>query len=296
MNHKYAQCDSCANRSGWISMLTSSVLAVTKLYIGYVGGSKGCIADAIHSSACIVSSITIFLARNFVKRNANEKYSYGYGKIEFVAAAVVSFIILVIVTIFVVTSIKALFAEHHTVPHLATAVIAIVSIVANELLFRFLRCVGTEFSSPTIMANAWANRSDCFSSLAVLIGIVGTWLGIKHLDPLMALAVTLIIYKVVGSNLLHAIKGLMDHSVGNKLESDIKILLKEISEVRDVTNIKTRSLGHRTKVDITVNVDAKLTVSDTEILEKRICDLIHRKEESVGDIVINFESVLGGAS
>lgn len=288
MKTRYPECEKCLGIAGWAGMAVSAVNAILKFYIGFVGGSKGVIADALHSTVCIVSNITIIIARSISKKDHDPRFPYGYGKVEFVSSAAVSGVILTVVTVFVISSIKAIINGQYTAPHFSTVVITVVSIISNEIVFQFMYCVGKQYNSPAITAGAWANRSDSFSSIAVLIGIIATMLGMKHMDSIMALVVAAIIYKIIGTNFVDSIKGLMDISSGESLVNRLKVLLKDFPEIKSVTSLKTRSMGQYTKVDLFVNVPHDFTVEQTDDLEGRITRLFRRKEHTIGDLVIGF--------
>lgn len=285
---KYSQCEACSVRVAWIGVLISLTLALMKYYIGWVGGSAGVVAAAIHSTVCMVSSASILFARSFTQRGADSKFQYGYGKIEFVASAVVSSSILVVITLFFISNIRALVQEIHHVPHVTAAVIAMTSVIANEFLYRYFRCVGKQMNSPTVTATAWAVRSDAFTSLVVLLGVIGTSFGIRHLDPIIAIVITLVLFKIVGENIINSIRGLMDYAPDQNLPSRIKKLLKSIPEVISLKGIKTRSMGQRIKVDLEVKVAQHLTLEEVTKLEEKIAKLVLRQEKKVGDISFGF--------
>ena len=132
---------------------------------------------------------------------------------------------------------------------------AIISIVANEMLFRYMHCAGSNFKSKSIVAGAWSNRADIISSLAVLGGIIGSRLGIPHLDPIAALIVIAAIIKMSGSILIDSLKSLMDVSVNTQYREEIKDLVRGIEGVQAIENIKTRKVGHYVWAELDVLVD-----------------------------------------
>ncbi|MGK5086592.1 cation diffusion facilitator family transporter [Bdellovibrionota bacterium FG-2] len=288
---KQPQCQECAVKAAWIGVGISFVLALMKYYIGWVGGSAGVMAAAIHSTVCLVSSASILFTQYFAGRKPDERYPYGYGKIEFVASALVNTSILVVMSLFLVSNVRALLEELHHVPHVTAAVVAATSVIANEFLFRYFRCVGSEMNSPTIMSAAWAVRTDALTSLVVLLAIIGTSLGIQHLDPVVAICIILILFKIVGENLIRAVQGLMDYSMDDGLPLRIKILLKQIPEIIDIPSLKTRSMGQVCKVDLELKVAPELTAEETGELEQKVCRLIRAKEQRIGDITVGFVGV-----
>ncbi len=284
-------CADCAIKAAWVGVGISLVLALMKYYIGWVGGSAGVMAAAIHSTVCLISSASILFTQSFAGRRPDARYAYGYGKIEFVASAVVNTSVLVIMTFFMISNVRALLQELHHVPHVTSAIVAATSIIANEFLFRYFRCVGSEMNSPSITSAAWAVRSDALTSLVVLLAIIGTSLGIQHLDPVVAICITLILFKIVGENLIKAVRGLMDYASDDDLPARVTKLLEGISEIVAIPTLRTRSMGQHFKVDLELQVSADLTVEDTGRLEERVSRLIRSKESRIGDITVGFVAV-----
>ncbi|MBF0492777.1 MAG: cation transporter [Deltaproteobacteria bacterium] len=289
---KYSHCEECVVKAAWAGVFTSLTLALLKYYIGWFGGSAGVTAAAIHSTICMVSSASILFTHSFAKRGEDERFPYGYGKIEFVASSVVSLSILVVITVFFISNMRALLQELHHVPHVTTAVIAIASIVANESLYRYFHCVGNEMNSVTVKAAAWAVRSDAFTSLAVLIGVIGTSLGIRHLDPVIAIGITLFLFYIVGGHLIHSVRGLMDYSSDEELSLRIKKLIKSVKTITGIRSIRARSMGQIIKVDLELEVESNLTVEEVDKLEEEVAVLIRKHEKRIKDISIGF--VTGG--
>ncbi|MGK5083019.1 cation diffusion facilitator family transporter [Bdellovibrionota bacterium FG-1] len=288
---KNSDCEECAVKAAWIGLIVSMSLAAMKYYIGWVGGSAGVVAIAIHSTVCMFSSASILFTHSFAKRGPDERFHYGYGKIEFVVSALVNTAILVVMGMFFISNIRAILDDVHHVPHVTSAIIAAISIMANETVFRYYRCVAAETNSPSVTSAAWAIRSDALTSLVVLLGIIGTSLGVKHLDPVIAVCITLILLKIIGEHLITSIRGLMDYSVDEKILARIKNLIKNVSEVKSILHLRARSMGQLFKIDLELGVSPELTVEQTAKLEDLICELIHDDEQKIGDITIGFSVV-----
>lgn len=288
---KYSQCEACATRAAWMGVGISLFLALVKYYIGWVGGSAGVVAAGLHSTICMVSSASILFTQYFARKGPDEKFPYGYGKFEFVVSATVNFSILVVMGIFFTSNIRVLLNEIHHIPHITAGVIAATSAITNEAMFRYFRCVGTEMNSPTITATAWAVRSNALTSFIVLLSVIGTTLGIRHLDPVVAIGITLVLFKIVGGNLIHSIRGLMDYSHDSTLPVRIRNLVSELPNVLEITNVKTRSMGQLVKVDLELRVDPNLSVEDTDKIEEKICKLLHQTEQKLGDITVGFVAI-----
>ena len=133
------ECLQCGQRVGWIGVGVNMALVALKVMVGISAGSKACLADALHSSANIVTALAIFLTRKLRDRPADDAHPYGYGKIEFIAAGMVSLIIIVLTVALLIAAYEHILSNAMPPPHLTAVVISCVSIGANEMLFRYFR-------------------------------------------------------------------------------------------------------------------------------------------------------------
>lgn len=248
-------CNKCGQQVAWIAVAVNAVFALAKFLVGYASGSRAMLADGLHSLANIITAFAILVSRKLTNKAASSEYHFGFGKAEFLAAGFSSLLIIIGSLVLIVVSIKHLLSEPVVITSWAAPLLALVSIAANEMLFRYMRCVGGNLKSQTIMASAWANRADAFSSFAVLLGIVGTKLGIPHLDPIAALVVVAAIVKICGTMLIDSLKSLMDVSVNSLYREEIKDLVRGIEGVRAMENLKTRQVGHYVWAELDVLVD-----------------------------------------
>ena len=69
------------------------------------------------------------------------------------------------------------------------AVAAIIGFLGNELVAVFRIRIGKEIGSAALVADGYNARTDGFTSLAVLAGAIGVWLGFPLLDPIVGLGI-----------------------------------------------------------------------------------------------------------
>lgn len=168
------KCEICVQRVAWVGIWANLIMVIMKIIVGITSGSKACIADGLHSASNIITAFAIMISQKISAKERNEQFPHGYGKIEFLASGFITLFIIAGAVALITVTIKHLVNEQSTTPHISALLMALVSIGVNELLFRYMRCVGTQFKSQTIIANAWANRADCFSSGAVIVGVAGS--------------------------------------------------------------------------------------------------------------------------
>jgi cation diffusion facilitator family transporter len=283
------QCGKCINKVALIGILSNLVLVVAKLTVGITSGSKACIADALHSTSNIITASAIMVSQNFSNKKSNNKFQYGYGKTEFLVAGFVSLLIIAGSVLLIIVSIKHLIHKPSGSPHFSALVMGLISVGANEMLFRYMRCVGTQFNSQTIIANAWANRADCFSSIAVIIGVFGARLGLHHLDPLAAIFVVAVIVKISSKILVDSVKSLMDVSVNDIYGRKIELIVERVKEVQGISELKTRHIGQKIWAELNIIVGSHCTINEGQKIAETVKKTLHEKIWDVERVVVNFE-------
>ncbi len=281
------QCQKCGEMSASAGIWTNLILVVLKITVGLTSGSKACIADGLHSASNIITAFAITLSQKIGTRPRNSRFQYGYGKIEFVAAGAISLLITAGAIFLVTVSIKNLLSEPASPPHFSAVLMAIISIGANEMLFRFMRCAGTRLNSQTIIANAWANRADCFSSLAVIFGVLGSKLGFHHLDPIAAIIVVAVIIKVSIKILVDSVKALMDSSVNNVYGEEIEAIVGGVEEVRGIFGLKTRQMGNRIWVELDIFIEPQRTIGEGNVIAESVKTLLMSKIADLERIIVH---------
>ena len=283
---KYDQCEWCLKNIGAINIWANSWLAVLKLIGGMLSSSKALVADAVHSLSDVLVAVTLLVTLKVSAKPPDRNYPYGRGNVEYITLGIISiFVIMVAISIFVF-ALKAMFAETLPQPGGIGILVAIVSILGNDLLSRHSLCVAKEANSPAILANAVENRADVYTSLAALVGIAGARLGLRILDPLAAFFVGVLIVKFAISMLYQAIHGLLGESIDKAELHAINGIADSVPGVQKVYEIKTRQSGQKSLVDIEIEVGP-----DTKLEEAtRICELIKsrvlREASNIGDVSV----------
>lgn len=292
---KEERCEKCRQQVAITGIWVNILLVVTKLIVGVTSGSKACIADGLHSASNIISATTIMVCQRYTNREADEEFHHGFGKAEFLAAGFVSLIVTTGAVLLVGVSIRHLLHGPSSPPHFSAIIIALISILANEMLFRYMRCVGTKFKSQTVIANAWANRADCFSSMAVILGVVGARLGIPHLDPIAALLVVIAIIKISSTILIDSVRALMDGSVNHIYGEEIKDLARGVEGVQNISELKTRHIGAHIWAELDVHIEPLYSLRDGDFIAARVKELLHYKIPDLEEVMIHIRPYEKGA-
>ena len=161
-----------------VGALVNVALTLIKLVVGFLGHSAALIADAVHSLSDFCTDIVVTLFVGIAGKPRDTKYRYGYGKYESIATLIIAAVLMGIVISMLLKSGEAiyLFFASGVVPQrpsLWAAIIAFISVLSKEWLFRYTKGVAERVHSNTVLANAWHHRTDAYSSIAVLVGVLG---------------------------------------------------------------------------------------------------------------------------
>ncbi|QWD34084.1 cation transporter [Polynucleobacter paneuropaeus] len=256
-----AEKQSAAKKSTLVSVAVNLTLTVSQVFAGLLSGSQGLIADGIHSLTDLIADFVILFANHHSAKDADEDHHYGHQRYE-TAASLFLGISLLVVALGMLWS-----AGHKIVNPIAASQISILalyvalgSLVAKELLFRYMLAVAERVRSSMLVANAWHARSDAASSLVVSVGIVGALLGFPILDSVGALIVGLMIIRTGWSFSWDALNDLMDRAVSEEEHQHIEKIILSTEGVLGCHDLRTRKMGDMILVDVHIEVDANATV------------------------------------
>lgn len=272
------------------SIIWNIVLTIIKVFAGVLGKSNAMVADGIHSASDIVSSIGVLIGTYISSTPHDKEHNYGHEKAETLVSFILSLLLIFVSITIGVEGIKSLFnLESVQVPTLLPLIVSVISILIKEYQYRITIKVARKINSPALKADAWHHRSDALSSVAAFVGIGGSMLGFKALDPIASIVVALFVSKVGIEILINSVNELMDVSIQDDHEEQIKQIAKETKGVMNLGELKTRKHGAMAYVDLTICVNGILTVKQghdiAHKLEKRMIEEI----EYIKGITIHVE-------
>ncbi|MCQ1536566.1 cation transporter [Methanosarcina sp. KYL-1] len=243
------------------SFIGLMVTAVMQIFIVYISGSVALLADTIHNFGDASTAIPLAIAFSLARRKPSKSFSYGYGRVEDLAGVIIVFLILFSAAVAGYESVTRFF-NPQPIGHLgAVAVAAIIGCIGNEVVAQFRMKVGKEIGSAALIADGYHARVDGFTSLAVLIGAVGVWLGYPIIDSLIGMLITIAILKIVLDSSRLVFTRLLDG-----VEPEILDKVKNVAECADgvceVTDVRVRWIGHRLHAEINASVDPSLSVEE----------------------------------
>lgn len=280
-------------RATWVGVWVNLGLAVGKLLAGVFGHSQAMIADAAHSFSDLVTDGVVLVGLKWGRSAPDDTHPFGHGRIETLSTLMVGVILTILGVILGYEAICRLIqGSPHNPTWLALAAAA-VSILVKEVLYRYTVRVGRRINSQALVANAWHHRSDALSSVAVLLGVAGTLVNPAwhSLDAWAALVVSLLILRVGTGVLWGALKEMVDTAPSREEVDSMRCCALEVAGVRQVHDLKVRSLGGRYQIQLHVVVDGGLSVTEGHDIAKEVERCLHSELKDVGEVIVHVDPV-----
>jgi len=144
--------------------------------------------------------------------------------------------------------------------------------IGNEWVAVLRIRVGREIKSAALIADGYHARTDGLTSLAVVLGAAGVWLGYPLADPIVGLLITLAIFGIVWQSARAVLTRMLD-GVEPGITEEIRHSAEHVPAIQRVIDVKTRWLGHRLHADVSIDVDKSLSLAAAE----RIADTLRRE-------------------
>lgn len=248
--------------------IVNFILLIFKFVAGVLGHSSAMVADAIHSLSDFATDIIVLFFVRISSKPADTTHKYGHGKFETLATAFIGFALLAVGIGILIEGTKNIVAvvrgEVLQAPGVIALLAAAVSIISKEILYQYTVYKGRKINSQAVVANAWHHRSDAFSSIGTLVGIAGAmFLGEKWrvLDPVAAVIVSVFILKVAIDILRNSLEELMEHSLPDAEEEEIKQIILSTNGVESPHHLRTRRIGNRVAIEVHIRMNGDMTLT-----------------------------------
>jgi cation diffusion facilitator family transporter len=273
------------------SVLVNGGLGAAKLAAGLLGHSYALVADACESFGDVLGSCVTFYGLRIAAEPADSDHPAGHGRAETLASATTA-LALVVVAAFIFWHAANSIYEPRPAPNPLVLLILVPVIVTKEFMFHYMRARGRKIGSLAVIADAWHQRSDVFTSLAALIGITVAWIGGEkwvHADSWAAMVASIWLAGTGLWLLGPTLHELMEGKVDPALLRFISKSSAEVSGIRGVDKVWARKLGMRLIVDLHIEVDPESSVEEGHRLAHEVKDKLQHELPQVRDVMVHVE-------
>ena len=266
------------------------VTALFQVVIVIFSGSVALLADTIHNFGDAATAIPLWIAFTLVRWKPNKRFTYGYGRVEDLAGVAIVLTILFSAVVAGYESVDRIFHPRKVEYLWAVIAASVVGFLGNEAVALFRIKVGKEIGSAALIADGYHARVDGLTSLAVLFGAVGVWLGYPLADPVVGLVITAAIFGIVLESGKVVFIRLLD-GVDPDVVDDITHIINHAQGVLDVAEVRVRWLGHHLHAEANIAVDPELSVEEGHEIAKAVRHQLLHHVRFLTSVVIHVDSL-----
>lgn len=257
-------------------------LFILKLIFSIITNSIALQADAFDNLTDIVMVFAALIGIIYSRKKPNEKFPYGYYKIENIISLIISFFIFYTAYNIFSLSIKDIsdFISGSTkIINISNSIFIflVISFLISLLLTLYLKIIGKKTKSPIIESEASEKLYDNYISLSVLVGFIGISFNLYLLDSIIGLFIALFIIKGGYDIFLNSTKTLLDAVIDFDKRTELNNLIESFPKIKKIESLEIRSYGRYVFLEVIIDLNKDLSLAKIQILKNLV--IIKIKEE-----------------
>ena len=264
--------------------------ALVQIVVVLLSGSVGLLSDTIHNFGDAATAVPLWIAFALFRMGTSRRFPFGYGRFEDLAGVIVVLIILFSALVAGYEAIDRLLSPQPVGYLWAVVVASVVGFVGNETVAIFRIRVGREIGSAALVADGYHARTDGWTSLAVLVGAIGVWLGYPIADPIVGLLITAAIMVIVWQSGKVVFTRLLD-GVDPEVIDEIRHTAGHVPGVEEVAETRARWLGHRLRAEVNIVVSPECSVEEGHGIAREVNHRLLHKLRYLDTAIIHVDPV-----
>lgn len=270
-----------------LSLVALMATAALQVVLVAATSSVALLADTVHNFADALTSVPLWIAFVVGVRAPTRRFTYGYRRAEDVAGlAIVAMIALSAAVVGFQSIDRLLTPEAPTNLGLLVGA-GLIGFAGNELVALYRIRVGGRIGSAALVADGYHARADGLTSLAVVVGAIGTWLGFPRADPLAGVIITVAILWVLRDAASQVFARLLD-AVDPALTEAVEAAARQPG-VEAVESARIRWLGHQLEAEAHIVVDCDLPTLHSHAIAESVRHAIFHAVPRISDVIVHVD-------
>jgi len=276
----------------WAGIWVNVFLTIAKLLAGIFGHSRALVADGVESGMDILTSAALLVGSRYWSAPPDAEHPYGHKRIETLLTMGIGLVVGLVGLSILWNALGSLHAGAHAHPTPLALVVAVGTVLAKELLYRWSDREGRKIRSMSVVANAWHHRSDAISSIPVVLSVGATqvfpnW---TFLDAVGALIAGGFILKASAEILWPALREIADTGAATDTVNKLQAIASGVEGVRSLHDIRTRYVGGSSiQIDLHVVVDPDITVLASHRIGDEVAARLKAEGPEVLDVLVHID-------
>ena len=267
--------------------LLNLIISIFEIIGGLISGSLSLLSDALHNLGDAFSTFIAYVASIIAGKKSTPERTFGYKRIEILAALLNSLLLIGITVFLFVEAIERL-KDPQEIKARLMLIVAVIGLIANVIAVIILHKDSNH--SLNVKAAYLHLIGDSLSSVVVIIGgILIYFFDIFWVDPVITFLIGLYLLKEAVKILNETIKILMQNTPGNLNIEEIKTLIERDNRIHNIHHIHAWNLTDQ-KIYFDAHIDTlnDLSLSEVNIVRKDIERKL-KSEFNIHHITLQFE-------
>ena len=273
----------------YLSIAANVFLITGKFIVGLITGSLSILADAIHSVSDMLTDLAVLLGLYFGSKKPDSSHPYGHGKLETLAAIAIALGLLGVGLGMIYYAALDIAKDNVTRPRNLVLIAAVGAIAVKEVVYRVTKAVAMKYHSPAALANAWHDRADALSSVAVIAGVISQKFGFNHGDQVAAIGIGVMVVIVATKLVGDCLGDLIEKAVDQATIEQIKNIIKANGQIRQYHHLRTRTIGRQVSLDVHILVDPHLHIAAAHEIADSLEKALHEQLTRPVNITVHIE-------
>ncbi len=270
------------NQSATYAVIGGFVVFCLKLAAFFISGSVALLSDALESIVNIIASFMMFICVRISGAPADVDHPYGHEKIENISAFVEGALVIVAGLLIAYAAIGRFFNPVELGSLDLALGVSLLATATNAGLSLLLTRSAKAHGSMALEGDAKHLLSDVISSVGVVVGLfIAKITGWTILDPMLALIMACIVFKMGTELVMKAGSGLIDQAADAEQKKIEELLDAHQPQFIDYHNVKTRRSGNKVFAELHLTVDPNLTVQKAHDLTKHLEERLQQEMPGV---------------
>jgi len=273
----------------YLSIAANIFLITGKFIVGLMTGSLSIFADAVHSISDMLTDIAVLLGFYFGSKKPDSSHQYGHGKLETLAAVAIALGLLGVGLGMIYYAALAIAKDIVTRPRGLVLIAAVGAIAVKEVVYRVTKAVAIKYHCPAALANAWHDRADALSSVAVIAGVISQRFGFNHGDQVAAIGIGVMVVLVAAKLVRDCLGELIERAVDKATIEQIKDIISANGQIHQYHRLRTRTVGREVFLDLHILVDPNLNVAVAHEISQNLETALNEQLTRPVNITVHIE-------
>jgi cation diffusion facilitator family transporter len=265
-------------RTSIIGIVANILLAAFKAFVGLLASSVAIVMDAVNNLSDALSSVITIIGTKLSERPADREHPFGYGRVEYFSAIIISVIVICAGVTSLIESVKKIIETTEPEYTTVTLIVIVVAIIVKLVLGQFVKKQGQILKSDALIASGSDALFDAIITLATLVsaGIMLLWN--VSIDGILGALISLVIIKAGIEMLASPVNELLGARIPQELVHDIKQEVAAFEGVHGVFDVILHNYGPNILIgSLHINVYDTMNAHEIHGLTRNISEQMFEK-------------------